>query len=278
MILERRPPTSESASATTAGPTHGAFISLTRVAKTYPTATGDVVAVEAASFELAQGETLALLGPSGCGKTTLLLMLAGLIPPSSGTVAIGGRRVSGPSSDLGFVFQRDLLLDWKSVLANVLLPFELTGEGTRPHVDRARTLLGRVGLSGFETKRPYELSGGMRQRVAICRALIKDPTIFLLDEPFAALDAFTREQMQLDMARLSLEKLRTTVLVTHEIPEAVFMADRVAVMTARPGRIHDIFAIDLPRPRTVATRESAAFVQYVTKIHSLFANLGVLHG
>ena len=255
-----------------------AFISLRDVAKTYHTATGDVVAVEAASFELAQGETLALLGPSGCGKTTLLLMLAGLIPPSVGMIAIGGQRVCGPSSDLGFVFQRDLLLDWKSVLANVLLPFELAGERTRPHVDRARSLLGRVGLSGFETKRPYELSGGMRQRVAICRALIKDPTIFLLDEPFAALDAFTREQMQLDMARLSLEKLRTTVLVTHEIPEAVFMADRVAVMTARPGRIRDIFVIDLPRPRTVATRESAAFVQYVTKLHSLFANLGVLHG
>src|SRR5262249_3206699 len=141
---------------TTAGSTHGAFISLSRVAKTYPTATGDVVAVEAASFEIAQGETLALLGPSGCGKTTLLLMLAGLIPPSPGTIAIGGQRVSGPSSDLGFVFQRDLLLDWKSVLANVLLPFELTGEGTRPHVNRARTLLGRVGLAGFETKRPYE--------------------------------------------------------------------------------------------------------------------------
>jgi NitT/TauT family transport system ATP-binding protein len=258
--------------------THGAFISLSDVSKTYHTATGDVVAVEATSFELAHGETLALLGPSGCGKTTLLLMLAGLIAPSSGTITIGGQQVYGPSGDLGFVFQRDLLLDWNSVLANVLLPFALTGEATRPHVDRARALLGRVGLSGFESKRPYELSGGMRQRVAICRALIKDPTIFLLDEPFAALDAFTREQMQLDMARLSLEKLRTTVLVTHEIPEAVFMADRVAVMTARPGRIRDIFAIDLPRPRTVVTRESAAFVQYVTKLHSLFANLGVLHG
>jgi NitT/TauT family transport system ATP-binding protein len=262
----------------TAGSTGGAFISLTDVAKTYRARTGDVVAVEAASFHLAHGETLALLGPSGCGKTTLLLMLAGLIAPTSGAIAVGGRRVDGPLDDLGFVFQRDLLLDWKSVLANVLLPFELMGEPARPHVERARALLGRVGLAGFERKRPYELSGGMRQRVAICRALIRDPAIFLLDEPFAALDAFTREQMQLDLARLALEKPRTTVLVTHEIPEAVFMADRVAVMTARPGRIHDIFAIELARPRTVATRESAAFARYVTKIHSLFANLGVLNG
>jgi NitT/TauT family transport system ATP-binding protein len=206
------------------------------------------------------------------------MLIAGLLSPSSGTVTVDGRRVDGPLADLGFVFQRDLLLDWKTVLANVLLPFELTGVSVRSHRDRALMLLNRVGLSGFENKRPYELSGGMRQRVAICRALIKDPNIFLLDEPFAALDAFTREQMQLDMQRLSLERPRTTVLVTHEISEAVFMADRVAVMTARPSQIHKIFDIDLSRPRNMKTRESAAFGSYVTEIHSLFANLGVLHG
>jgi NitT/TauT family transport system ATP-binding protein len=221
---------------------------------------------------------MALLGPSGCGKSTLLMMIAGLLESSSGTVTVDGKRVDGPLDDLGFVFQRDLLLDWKTVLNNVLLPFELTGESAKSHHERALMLLNHVGLMGFENKRPYELSGGMRQRVAICRALIKDPNIFLLDEPFAALDAFTREQMQLDMQRLSLEKPRTTVLVTHEIPEAIFMADRVAVMTTRPSQIHQIFEIDLPRPRNMKTRESAAFAEYVTKIHSLFASLGVLHG
>jgi NitT/TauT family transport system ATP-binding protein len=256
----------------------GALIDMRRVGKTYPTKTGDVVAVEEATLAIGNGETLALLGPSGCGKSTLLMMVAGLIKPTTGSMTIAGQRVDGPSSALGVVFQRDLLLDWKTVLANVLLPFELRGEDTTAHEPRARALLERVGLAGFDDKRPYELSGGMRQRVAICRAWIQDPDILLLDEPFAALDAFTREQMQLDVARLSLDRPRTTILVTHEIPEAVFMADRVAVMTARPSQIREIVDIDLPRPRNVATRESAAFGAYVTRIHSLFASLGVLHG
>jgi NitT/TauT family transport system ATP-binding protein len=255
-----------------------AFISLQDAGKIYQTRTGKVIAVEAASFDLARGETLALLGPSGCGKSTLLMMIAGLLEASSGRILVNGRPLAGPIPELGFVFQRDLLLDWRSVLDNVLLPYALIGQDPRAHVERARSLLNRVGLGGFEDKRPYELSGGMRQRVAICRALIDDPDIFLLDEPFAALDAFTREQMQLDMQRLSLEKPRTTILVTHEIPEAVFMADRIAVMTARPSQIQEIVDIDLPRPRNMKTRESEAFGRYVTKIHGMFANLGVIHG
>ncbi len=254
------------------------FISLQSVGKTYATSTGAVNAVEAATFDLARGETLALLGPSGCGKSTLLLMIAGLLSPSSGSVTIDGQTIAGPRADLGVVFQRDLLLDWRTALGNVLLPFDLIGERPEPHVQRARALFERVGLAGFEDKRPYELSGGMRQRVAICRALIQDPNILLLDEPFAALDAFTREQMQLDVQRLSVDKPRTTILVTHEIPEAVFMADKIAVMTARPSRIHDIIGIDLPRPRTMKIRESAEFGRYVTHIHGLFTSLGVLHG
>jgi NitT/TauT family transport system ATP-binding protein len=255
-----------------------ALISLQDAGKIYQTRTGMVVAVEAASFDLARGETLALLGPSGCGKSTLLMMIAGLLEASSGKILVNGRPLAGPIPELGFVFQRDLLLDWRSVLDNVLLPYALIGQDSKAHVDRAMSLLNRVGLGGFEDKRPYELSGGMRQRVAICRALIDDPDIFLLDEPFAALDAFTREQMQLDMQRLSLEKPRTTILVTHEIPEAVFMADRVAIMTARPSQIQEIVDIDLPRPRNMKTRESEAFARYVTKIHGMFANLGVIHG
>ncbi|MDH7796945.1 MULTISPECIES: ABC transporter ATP-binding protein [unclassified Beijerinckia] len=260
-------------------PSHAdVLISLQDTGKTYETRSGPVVAVEAASLDLARGETLALLGPSGCGKSTLLMMVAGLLEPSSGQIVVNGRPLSGPIPELGFVFQRDLLLDWRTVLDNVLLPFALIGENPKQHESRARMLLERVGLAGFEHKRPYELSGGMRQRVAICRALIGDPDIFLLDEPFAALDAFTREQMQLDMQRLSLDKPRTTILVTHEISEAVFMADRVAVMTARPSRIHQIIDIELPRPRTMKTRETEAFARYITKIHGIFASLGVIRG
>ncbi len=259
-------------------PMAGPLIEMRRVGKTYATRTGDIVAVEEASLAIGDGETIALLGPSGCGKSTLLMMIAGQIAPTTGSLTIAGRPVKGPSADLGVVFQKDLLLDWKTVLENVLLPFELRGEESAPYKSKALALLSRVGLAKFEHKRPFELSGGMRQRVAICRAWIQDPNVLLLDEPFAALDAFTREQMQLDVARLSLDRPRTTILVTHEIPEAVFMADRVAVMTARPSQIREIVEIDLPRPRTVAIRESAAFGKYVTHIHSLFTNLGVLHG
>jgi NitT/TauT family transport system ATP-binding protein len=254
------------------------FIALRGAGKTYETPGGEVIAVEAATLDLAHGETLALLGPSGCGKSTLLMMVAGLLEPSTGDIVIEGQSVAGPRADLGVIFQRDLLLDWKTVLGNVLLPFELAAQDSAPHVARAHALLDRVGLQGFADKRPYELSGGMRQRVAICRALIQDPNILLLDEPFAALDAFTREQMQLDVQRLSLDKPRTMILVTHEISEAVFMADKVAVMTARPSHIHEVIEIDLPRPRDFRTREQAAFGQYITRIHHLFTRLGVLHG
>jgi NitT/TauT family transport system ATP-binding protein len=253
-------------------------IELHAVGKTYDTPRGQIAAVEAATLRIEHGQTLALLGPSGCGKSTLLMLIAGLLEPTTGQVVIGSETVLGPRSDLGMIFQRDLLLDWKTVLDNVLLPFELLGESRRPHVARARALLHHVGLDGFEDKRPYELSGGMRQRVAICRALIQDPRILLLDEPFAALDAFTREQMQLDIQRLSVGTPRTMIIVTHEIAEAVFMADKVAVMTARPSHIHELIDIDLPRPRDFRTRESAAFGEAVTHIHHLFTTLGVLHG
>lgn len=270
--------TGQTASPGGSAATDGAFIELRNAGKVYETARGRVFAVEGATIDIARGETLALLGPSGCGKSTLLMMIAGLLAPSSGSITIEGEPVTGTRPDLGIVFQRDLLLDWKTVLGNVLLPFELAGVDEAPHLARAHALLEHVGLSGFADKRPYELSGGMRQRVAICRALIQDPNILLLDEPFAALDAFTREQMQLDVQRLSLDKPRTTILVTHEIPEAVFMADKVAVMTARPSRVHELIQIDLPRPRNFATRESPDFGRHVTHIHHLFTSLGVLHG
>ncbi len=255
-----------------------AFIDLRRASKTYAARTGEVVAVDEVTLSIRQGETIALLGPSGCGKSTVLMMVAGLIQPTTGSLWIANQKVSGPDPRLGVVFQKDLLLDWKNVLANVLLPFELRGEDPAPRRSAALALLERVGLGGFADKRPYELSGGMRQRVAICRAWIQNPDILLLDEPFAALDAFTREQMQLDVARLSLDRPRTTILVTHEISEAVFMADRVAIMTSRPSQIREIVTIDLPRPRNMKTRESPAFGAYIVRIHAAFADLGVLHG
>jgi NitT/TauT family transport system ATP-binding protein len=272
-------PTAQTALAAHASPEVGtSFIEMRNVSKTFNTPSGSVTAVEAATMSLRHGETLALLGPSGCGKSTLLMMIAGLLEPTSGKVLIEDREVRGVRPDLGLVFQRDLLVDWKTVLGNVLLPFDLTDGDRERHVPQAQALLERVGLKGFEQKRPYELSGGMRQRVAICRALIQNPNILLLDEPFAALDAFTREQMQLDVQRLSLDKPRTTILVTHEISEAVFMADRIAVMTARPGRIHTLIDVKLERPRDLESRENPVFSGYVTQIHRLFAQLGVLHG
>ena len=254
------------------------FITLDGVAQVFETPQGRVTAIEAASLDIATGETVALIGPSGCGKSTLLMMIAGLLNPSSGRLTIDGRPVTTPHPDLAVVFQRDLLFDWQTVLGNVLSPFVLRGERTDAHLDRARQLLTHVGLAGFEGRRPNELSGGMRQRVALCRALIQDPHILLLDEPFAALDALTREQMQLDLQRIAMERPRTTVLVTHDIAEAVFMADSVVVMTARPSQIREVIRIDLPRPRSVQTRNHPDFARYVAQIHDLFTRLGVLHG
>jgi NitT/TauT family transport system ATP-binding protein len=254
------------------------FITLDNVAKVFETPQGRVTAIEAASLDIAAGETVALIGPSGCGKSTLLMMIAGLLNPSSGRLAIDDTTVAAPHPDLAVVFQRDLLFDWQTVLGNVLSPFVLRGESTDAHVHRARRLLDHVGLAGFEGRRPYELSGGMRQRVALCRALIQDPRILLLDEPFAALDALTREQMQLDLQRIAMETPRTTVLVTHDIAEAVFMADSVVVMTARPSQIRQVIRIDLARPRGVQTRNQPDFARHVAEIHDLFTRLGVLHG
>jgi NitT/TauT family transport system ATP-binding protein len=255
-----------------------AFITLEGVGKTFDTGDGEVTAIEAATLNIHRGETVALIGPSGCGKSTLLMLMAGLLPPTTGHLTIEGEPVTAPRKDLAVVFQRDLLFDWKTVLENVLCSFELRGEPRALHVQQARELLAHVGLQGFEDRRPYELSGGMRQRVALWRALVQDASILLLDEPFAALDALTREQMQLDLQRLSAEQPRTTVLVTHDIVEAVFMSNVVVVMTARPSRIRRIIAIDLPRPRTVHTRNLPGFADHVAEIHRLFTELGVIHG
>ena len=245
--------------------------------KTYFSKKGQaVVAIEDISLTIKAGEIVSFIGPSGCGKSTLLMLIAGLDRATSGTVKVHGNEVLKPGPDVGVVFQRDLLFDWRNVLENVLLPFVMSGQDPAPHEGRARELLAQVGLTGFEERRPFELSGGMRQRVALCRGLIQDPSVILLDEPFAALDALTREQMQHDVQRLWSGEKKTAVMVTHDIAEAVFMSDRIVVMNNRPSSIHEIVEVDLPRPRTATVRESPEFAQYHAQVHHLFKDLGVL--
>ncbi len=255
-----------------------AFIQVEKLCKVFATTDGvPIIAVENVDFQVGTAEFVSLLGPSGCGKSTLLSLIAGLILPSSGNVVIDGAVVNRPYTNIGIVFQSDLLLDWRTVLGNVLVQFEMRGQDPRRHEARARELLASVGLAGFESKYPWELSGGMRQRVSICRALIHDPSLLLMDEPFGALDALTREQLQVDLQRIWQKSQKTVVFVTHSISEAVFLSDRVVVMTPRPGRIQQILRIDLKRPRVIEMRESDEFAANLRHINALFREMGVVH-
>jgi NitT/TauT family transport system ATP-binding protein len=227
-------------------------IRLDHVEKTYRTRRGDLVrAVEDITLEVGENEFVTLVGASGCGKSTLLKLVAGLTPATRGTIHIRGAAVREPFPDVGFVFQQPVLLPWRSVLDNVLFSVEMLGRQARQYRKPAGDLLELTGLGGFETKYPRELSGGMQQRVAICRALLPDPSLLLMDEPFGALDAMTREEMSLELLRIWEERRKTILFVTHSIPEAILLADRVVVMTPRPGRIARVLAVDLPRPRTM---------------------------
>jgi NitT/TauT family transport system ATP-binding protein len=227
-------------------------IRLDRVAKTYRTRRGDLVhALEDISLEVGDTEFVTLVGASGCGKSTLLKLVAGLTPATRGRIRIRDTEVREPFPDVGFVFQQPVLLPWRSVLDNVLFSVEMLGLEPRQYRKQAGDLLELTGLAGFETKYPRELSGGMQQRVAICRALLPDPSLLLMDEPFGALDAMTREEMSLELLRIWDERRKTILFVTHSIPEAILLADRVVVMTPRPGRIARILSVDLPRPRTM---------------------------
>ena len=229
------------------------MIRLDHVGKTYRTRRGDLVrAVEDISLEVGDNEFVTLVGASGCGKSTLLKLVAGLTPATAGGIHIGGQVVREPFPDVGFVFQQPVLLPWRSVLDNVLFSVEMLGLEPRQYRKPAGDLLELTGLGGFETKYPRELSGGMQQRVAICRALLPDPSLLLMDEPFGALDAMTREEMSLELLRIWEERRKTILFVTHSIPEAILLADRVVVMTPRPGRIARVLTVDLPRPRTMA--------------------------
>ncbi|HYB72650.1 MAG TPA: ABC transporter ATP-binding protein [Candidatus Sulfotelmatobacter sp.] len=246
------------------------------ITKRYWTKGGPLVALDGVSLSLVRGEFLAIVGPSGCGKSTLLMGIAGLDAPSAGEVRVAGRLVAGAVTDVGIVFQRDVLLDWRNALDNVLLQVEMRRLRREDYLGRARHLMQMVKLAGFEDRYPFELSGGMRQRVAICRALIHDPPLLLMDEPFGALDALTREQMIVELHRIWQDTGKSVVFVTHDIREAVFLADRVLVMTPRPGRIAATVTVDLPRPRNLAMREGDGFSRCVGRIREIFEQYGVL--
>jgi NitT/TauT family transport system ATP-binding protein len=229
----------------------------------------EVVALENVTLNVRQGEFVTIAGPSGCGKSTLLRLVAGLIRPSCGRISVGGRPVTEPRLDTGFVFQAPTLLPWATILQNVLFPLRLTGGVTTAAVSRARELLALVGLADFADRHPRELSGGMQQRAAICRALIRDPDVLLMDEPFGALDALTREEMSLELLRIWTARPKTILFVTHAIPEAVLLADRVVVMSARPGRIAEIIDVPLPRPRSFDLEKLDAFQACTQRIRRL---------
>jgi len=245
-------------------------IILRDVNKNFVGANGDVTrAITDVSFSIAAGEFISVVGPSGCGKSTLLRMIAGLSSPSSGEVVIGGRKIAGPYTNLGIVFQRDLLLETRTALQNVLLQVEMRGLRKKDYEIYARDLLQRMGLKDFVDKYPRQLSGGMRQRVAICRALVHDAPLILMDEPFGALDALTREEITVDLARLCERTSKTVFFITHSISEAVFLSDRVFVMTPRPGRLARQIAIEIPRPRSFRGQAETLSRRYEAEIRSL---------
>jgi NitT/TauT family transport system ATP-binding protein len=246
----------------TAAKPSGAFISLDHLRLSYRTATGEIEAVRDVSLDIAHGEFISIVGPSGCGKSTLLKMIAGLRQPSGGTLVINSGSAGKSAGQYGMVFQSPVLLPWRNTIGNVTMAAELASLPVKPLLPRASELLKLAGLENFAGKFPRELSGGMQQRAALCRALLLDPPVLLMDEPFGALDAMTRDEMNLELLRIWGENdfnRKTVIFVTHSIPEAVFLGDRVVVMTPRPGRVAKIFDVELPRPRTVERRASAEF-------------------
>ena len=274
--LPYRRRTSPDAGATLASPaSHGAAIAVRGLGKAYATNAGEPIqAVSQVSFDVAVGEFVSIVGPSGCGKTTVLRILAGLVDGYVGSVSIGGRVVHGPTPDIGVVFQDANLMPWRTVLANVTLPGQVLRLEPKACRQRARELLALVGLAGFEAKLPGELSGGMRQRAAIARALLHDPRILLMDEPFGALDAMTRDAMNVELARIASQAGKTVFLITHSIAESVFLSDRVLVMSSRPGRILAEIEIDLPRPRNLDVVADSRFANTVLHIRRLLEQTG----
>ena len=254
------------------------YVRFEHAGKVYPSPRGDILALEDIDLDIQSGEFVSVVGPSGCGKSTLLKCLAGLEPISSGGAKVANRPLSGPPDALGMVFQRDVLLDWRTILDNVLLQAEFRRIPRAKLKPRAQELLQRFGLGGFEDRYPWELSGGMRQRASICRAApLCDPELLLMDEPFGALDAMTRDDLNLELTRIWQGSEKTVLFITHSITEAIFLSDRVVMMSRGPGRIVDVIDVDLPRPRSLSVRESAEFGRYVHRIRHHFAELGILN-
>lgn len=262
-----------------AKPERKSHVRIDGLAKIYQTPGGaGVTALQGVDLDLSRGEFLSVVGPSGCGKSTLLKCVAGLTGISAGSVVVDGVPVVEPPDDMAIVFQRDILLEWRSVLDNILLPIEFRRLPTAEWIPKARGLLSLLGLEGYEARRPWELSGGQRQRVAICRALIQEPGLLLMDEPFGALDALTRDELNLELQRIWLATDKTVLFITHGITEAVFLSDRVVVMAAEPGRIVEVIDIDLPRPRSLDMRETPEFGRYSKRIRTIFETMGFLRG
>ena len=239
---------------------------------------GELPVVHDAWLTVEPGEFVTIVGPSGCGKSTLLKMVSGLLPITAGTITVGNTPVAGPQDNIGMVFQSPVLLAWRNVLDNIMLQIEMRGLSRKKYLPRARALIRMTGLEGFENKSPWQLSGGMQQRASICRALVHDPAILLMDEPFGALDAMTREKMNVELQRIWYTTRKTVLLITHSIPEAVFLADRVLVMTERPGAIAAIYDVDLPRPRRLDIMGDPRFVALSQTIRGHFFAQGNVDG
>ena len=259
-----------------AGRARTPLIEIDGVEKTYASREGPVVSLRSLTFGIGEAEFLSIVGPSGCGKSTLLKMVGGLLPVSAGEIRVGGKRVSGPEPGIGIVFQSHVLLAWRTVLQNIMLQIEVRKLPYKQGLARAHELIGMVGLKGFENKYPWQLSGGMQQRASICRALVHDPAILLMDEPFGALDAMTREKMNLELQRIWSATRKTVLLITHSIPESLFLSDRVLVMSERPGSIAAIYDVPLPRPRTLAMMGGQEFGELAQKIRAHFYSQGSL--
>ncbi|MEN3287433.1 MAG: NitT/TauT family transport system ATP-binding protein [Bradyrhizobium sp.] len=251
-------------------------IVLAGVSKTYRTRDGDVPSLRPLDFRINEGEFFVVVGPSGCGKSTLLKLISGLLAPTAGEITVSGEKVTRPHGNVGIVFQNALLLPWRNILSNVMLPIDMKRLPREQYLPRAKDLIKLVGLDGFEKKLPWQLSGGMQQRASICRALVHDPKIMLMDEPFGALDALTRERMNLELMTIQRETGKTVLLITHSIPEAVFLGDRVLVMTERPGAIAAVYDVPLPRPRSLDVMADPVFTELVQRIRRHFFSQGAL--
>ena len=242
-------------------------IRVERLSKVYQSKDGtEVEALRHVSFTVGRGEFVSIVGQSGCGKSSLLKILAGLLPKTSGVITIEDRELAGPRRDIGLMFQKPLLLEWRRVLDNVLLPVEIYRLDRKEFEEKARRLLGTAGLADFLTKYPFELSGGMQQRVALCRALVAEPSLLLMDEPFGALDTLTRQKMGFELLRLWEEWKSTVLFVTHDVDEAVMLSDKVMVMSSRPGTVLGSFTVDLPRPRQIFIKDTAEFIHVTSRI------------